>query len=58
MDFLVVFEFGDFGFYLVADGHNLGAFGLGDGSYRVQMGIVLEAFFIDVGDVHHRLDGE
>jgi len=53
-----IVQFGDLGFDLVAHRHDDGAFFFGDGFYHVEVRVVLEAVFGDVGDVHHRLGGE
>lgn len=58
LHFFQIVQFGDLGFDLVAHRHDDGAFFLGDGVHHVEVRVVLEAVFGDVGDVHHRLGGE
>ncbi|MNK78757.1 hypothetical protein D3C87_984020 [compost metagenome] len=53
-----VIELGDFRFDLVAHRYNHGAFFFGDGAYNVQVRVVLETVFSDVGDVHDRFGGQ
>src|SRR5690606_19356740 len=53
-----VIQLGDFRFDLVAYRYHHSTFGVGDLTHDIEVGIVLEAFFGDVGDVHHRLAGQ
>ena len=51
-------EFGDFGFDGGADRDHVGAFRGGEFSDYIQMRIVFETVFGDVGDIQHRLGGD
>src|SRR5690554_1425428 len=56
--FLFVIQLGNLRLDLVAHRNHHGTFGGGDLVYHIQIGVVLEAFLGDVGDVHHRLAGQ
>ncbi len=55
---LFLVQLGDLGFDLVAHRHDAGAFVGGNAAHDIEVGIVLEAFLTDVGDVHGRLEGQ
>ena len=55
---VLVFELGKLRLDRRTHGHDLGPFRLCMGAHRVQVGVVLEAVIVDIGDVKRALDGQ
>src|SRR5690606_17485298 len=53
-----VFQLGNFRFELVTNRHHHGVLGFSDFAHGIEVRVVLETVFIDVGDVHGGFDGE
>lgn len=56
--FFVVFQFGDFGFDFVVYRYYYCVFFFGDGFYYIQVWVVFEVVFGDVGDVYYWFVGQ